>query len=147
MSDLRKQFERVVARTNKRLIQQHQILPVKTVDGILVGCVIIKARDTLKDLWLEKQLVYEGVYLNKAAIKLANILAIFKHTTAQSEQIYKADQDYGRLFVESQLLRSKLHYARQQGDFDRADIYLARYTVYKDRLESAKRQVIALAGP
>ena len=147
MTDLRKRFEQVVARANKRLIQQQQILPVKTVDGILVGCVKIKPRDTQKDLWLGDQLIYEGVYLNKAAIKLANILAVFKHTTRQSDELYQVDQEYGRLFVESQVLRSKLHYARQQGDFDRADIYLARYTVYKDRVETAKRQVLALAGP
>jgi len=146
MADIRRRFEQIVARANKRLIEEQRILPVKTVDGILVGCVKITTRETQKDLWLEDKLIYEGVYLNKAAIKLANILAIFKHTTAQSEQLYKADQEYGRYFVESQMLRSKLHYARQQGDFDKADIYLARYTVYKDRVESAKRQVLALAG-
>jgi hypothetical protein len=147
MSNVRKQFERVIARTNKRLIQEQRILPVKTVDGIMVGCVKITSRDTLKDLWLEDKLLYEGVYLNKAAIKLANILAIYKHTTAQATEIYNSDQEYGRLFVESQTLRMRLHYARQQGDFDRADIYLARYTVYKDRVEKAKQQVLALAGP
>lgn len=147
MTNLRKRFEQVVANTNRKLIQQQQILPVKTVDGILVGCVTIKSRDTLKDIWIKDRLIYESISLNKAAIKIANILAVFKHTTAQSEQLYKLDQDYGRLFVESQTLRTRLHISRQQGDFEKADVYLARYQVAKDRLETAKRQVLALAGP
>ena len=147
MTDIRKRLAQVIDRTNKKLIQEQRILPVKTVDGILVGCVTIKPRDTQKDLWLNDRLIYEGVFLNKAAIKLANILAVFKHTTSQSESLYKLDQEYGRLFIESQTLRTRLHISRQAGDYDKADVYLARYQVAKDRLEQAQRQVLALAGP
>jgi len=147
MTNLKQRFEQVVTNAQKRLIEQNQILPVKTEEGILVGSVLIKTRETQKDLWQHNHLVYEGVFLNKAAIRLANLLAKYRRTTMNTDKLYKLDQEYGRWFIESQELRSKLHYARQQGDFDRADILLARYTIAKDRVEYAKRQVLALAMP
>jgi hypothetical protein len=147
MTNLRQRFEQVVSSAQRRLIEQNQILPVKTEEGILVGSVLIKTRETQKDLWQYNSLVYEGVFLNKAAIRLANLLANYRRTTMNTDSLYKLDQEYGRWFIESQALRSKLHYARQQGEFDRADIILARYTIAKDRVEYAKKQVLALAMP
>lgn len=147
MTNLKQRIEQVVSNAQRRLLEQDQILPVKTEDGILVGSVLIKSRETQKDLWQYNSLVYEGVFLNKAAIRLANLLAKYRRTTMNTDSLYKLDQEYGRWFIESQALRSKLHYARQQGDFDRADIILARYTMAKDRVEYAKKQVLALAMP
>jgi hypothetical protein len=147
MSDLRKRLEQVVSNTNRKLIQQQQILPVKTEEGILVGSVLIKQRDNQKDLYLNQTLFYQGVYLNKAAVKLANMLAVAKRSTTAMDHIYNADQDYGRVFTDSQLLRLRLHLSRQKGDHDKADIYLARYIESKHRVEYAKKQVLALAMP
>jgi hypothetical protein len=61
--------------------------------------------------------------------------------------LYKADQEYGRVFNDSQLLRLRLHLSRQKGDHDKADIYLARYIESKNRVEYTKKQVLALAIP
>ena len=147
MSDIKKRLEQVVSNTNRKLIQEQQILPVKTEEGILVGSVLIKQRDNQKDLYLSNRLYYEGVYLNKAAIKLANMLAVYKRSNNIMDNIYKADQEYGRVFTDSQLLRLRLHLSKQKGDYDKADIYLARYIESKHRVEYAKRQVLALAAP
>lgn len=147
MSDIRKRLEQVVSNTNRKLIQQQQILPVKTEDGILVGAVLIKQRDNQKDLYLNQTMFYEGVYLNKAAVKLANMLAVYKRSTTTMDHLYRADQQYGRMFTDSQLLRLRLHLSRQKGDHDKADIYLARYIESKNRVEYTKRQVLALATP
>jgi hypothetical protein len=147
MSDLKKRLEQVVSNTNRKLIQQQQILPVKTEDGILVGAVLIKPRENQKDLYLNGKLFYEGIYLNKAAVKLANMLAVLKRSNDTMNNLYKADQEYGRVFNDSQLLRLRLHLSRQRGDHDKADIYLARYIESKHRVEYTKKQVLALAIP
>ena len=146
MNDLQKRLEQVVSSSQRRLIQNKEILPIKTHEGILVGSVKIISRETVKDLWQFDTLVYEGIYLNKVAIKLANILAIHRKCTINADRLYAADQDYGRLLLESIILRERLHRARQASDHDKADLYLARYTVAKDRATYAKRQVLALAG-
>lgn len=147
MSDIQRKLERVVASANQKLLTQQQILPVKTADGILVGSVLIKSRENQKDLWQNGNLIYEGVFLNKAAIKISNILAFTKRTTRQTDDIYKADQYYGQHFVDSQILRLRLHLSREKGDHDKADIYLARYLESKNRVETAKKQVYALTIP
>jgi hypothetical protein len=147
MSDLRKRLEQVVSNTNRKLIQQQQILPVKTEEGILVGAVLIKTRENQKDLYLNGKLFYEGIYLNKAAVKIANMLAVLKRSNDTMNTLYKADQEYGRVFNDSQLLRLRLHLSRQRGDHDKADIYLARYIESKNRVEYTKKQVLALAIP
>lgn len=146
MTDLQKRLEQVVNSAQRRLIQNDKILPIKTHEGILVGSVKIKSRETFKDLWQFDHLVYENVHLNKAAIKLANILAKNKRKTIHSDNLYRMDQDYGRLLYESLLLRERLHLAKKNGDYDRADVYLARYIVAKDRANNSKKQVLALAG-
>lgn len=146
MTDLQKRFEQIVGSAQRKLIRNDEILPIKTHEGILVGSVKIISRDTFKDLWQFDSLVYENIYLNKVAIKLANILARERRKTIRTEDLYKADQEYGRLLYESLLLRERLHRAKKNGEYDKADMFLARYTVAKDRANYNKRQVLALTG-
>ena len=58
MTNLQQRIEQVVSNAQRRLLEQNQILPVKTEDGILVGSVLIKSRETQKDLWQYNSLVY-----------------------------------------------------------------------------------------
>lgn len=146
MTDLQKRFEQVVGTAQRKLIRNDEILPIKTHEGILVGSVKIVSRDTFKDLWQFDHVVYENIYLNKVAIKLANVLARERRITTRTETIYKADQEYGRLLYESLLLRERLHRAKKNGEYEKADIFLARYTVAKDRANFSKLRALALTG-
>jgi hypothetical protein len=126
---------------NKELTKN--ILPVKTAEGILVGDVLIVSEVNLKHLQKNNQWIYKDIYLNISAIKLANLLALNK-SVALTQQIYQADQDYGRYFVDSQLLRNAYEKALKTQDFDRADIYWARYTEKKEQARAAKKRLEAL---
>jgi hypothetical protein len=128
---------------NKELSQT--ILPVKTAEGILVGDVLIVSELNLKHLQRNQQWLYRDIYLNLAAIKLANLLAL-NQSTARIQQIYQADQDYGRYYTDSQLLRSSYEKAVKSQDFERADIFWARYTEKKDQAQTAKKRLEALAA-
>ena len=138
MTDIRQRLDTLIAKND--------ILPIKTHEGIVVGSVKIVSRDTLKDLWQYNSVVYAGISLNKVAIKLANMLARQHRKSIGTDKLYTADQEYGRLLFESLLLRERLHRARQNGEHDKADMYLARYTLAKDRATYAKKQVLALTG-
>jgi hypothetical protein len=126
---------------NKELSKN--ILPVKTSEGILVGDVLIVSDANLKHLRRNDHWIYKDIYLNIAAIKLANLLAI-KQCPAKIQQIYQADQEYGTYYQDSQQLRAVYEKAVKAGDFDRADIFWARYTERKDRAQAAKKRLEAL---
>lgn len=128
---------------NKELSQT--ILPVRTAEGILVGDVLIVSEANLKHLQRNQQWLYRDIYLNLAAIKLANMLAL-NQSTAKIQQIYQADQDYGRYYADSQFLRASYEKAVKSQDFERADIFWARYTEKKDQAQTAKKRLEALAA-
>jgi hypothetical protein len=140
MTKISKRLAQVI---NKELVKT--IVPVKTDRGILVGSVEIVSVDNLKNIWKNGNLVYANVYLNISAIKIANLLA-FNSAINSIEQIYQADQDYGRYFEDSQLLRSTYEKSCQTQDFERADIIWARYIERRDRALSAKKRVESLTS-
>lgn len=146
MTDIRKRLEQVIDSAQRKLIENNEILPIKTHEGILVGSVKIVSNDALKDLWQYGELVYTNISLNKTAIKLANLLARHRKRTIQTDNIYKMDQEYGNLLHESNSMRERLHNARKAGNHDKADIYLARYTYAKDKAQYAKLQILALVN-
>jgi hypothetical protein len=140
MTDISKRLEQ----TLRSVIQKAPILPVKVAGGILVGNVLITSNGSLKDLWQHDSVVYREVSLNKVAIKLANMLA--KHGNSyQTDTIYKADQEYGRWFNESQILRTQYQKALNNQDYDRADMLWARYCESRDKVLSAKARAETLA--
>ena len=138
MTKISRRLSQVV---NKELSQT--ILPVKTAEGILVGDVLIVSEVNLKHLQRNGQWLYRDIYLNLAAIKLANMLALHQNTS-KIQQIYRADQDYGRYYADSQLLRASYEKAVKSQDFERADIFWARYTEKKDQARAAKQRLEAL---
>ncbi len=102
MSQISKRLDQVV----KNALLRTPILPVRVKEGILVGDVLIASRHNIKDIYKKGELVYKDVSLNKAAIKIANLLAQ-RSNTMLADQIYNADQDYGRKYLDSQMLRSQ----------------------------------------
>lgn len=119
------------------------ILPVNTDQGILVGDVLIVSQANLKHLYKNNQQLYKDIYLNLAAIKIANLLAV-NASMIRIQQIYQADQEYGTYFQDSQQLRASYQKAVHAENFDRSDILWARYTERKDRANAAKKRLEAL---
>lgn len=120
------------------------ILPIKTAAGILVGDTLIASVGTIKNIWQNDQLIYSEVHLNCAAIKLANILAT-RQSRVLANDIYQNDQEYGRWFIDSQLLRTRYQTAINNEEHIRADILWARYCESRGRTASAKERTERLS--
>lgn len=138
MTQISRRLDQIVSRELER-----NLIPVKTEQGILVGDVLIVSRNSIKDLVRNTDIIYKDVYLNASAIKLANLLA-FRKTNLSTDQIYRADQEYGKWFVDSQLLRAQYQKAISNQDYDRADMLWARYSESRDRTLAAKKRVESL---
>ena len=139
MTQISKRLEQII---RKEL--STTIIPVKTKEGILVGDVLIVTEGTIKNIYKHSELLYKEIHLNSVAIKIANLLA-FRKGLLVIDNLYKADQDYGRWFVDSQMLRTQYQKAVNSQDYDRADILWARYIESRDRTIAAKNHAECLA--
>lgn len=139
MTNVSQRLEQVVKKELSKII-----IPVKTDDGILVGDYLIKNNSNLKDILKHGQMLYKEISLNKAAIAIANLLAL-KKSQFDIDKIYIADQEYGKWFSDSQMLRTQYEKAKNQQDFDRADMLWARYCESRNRTAQAKKTVERLA--
>jgi hypothetical protein len=138
MTDIQRRLDQVVSKE----LSQH-IIPVKTDRGILVGSVLIVSEGSVKHLYRKEVCVYNSISLNLVAIKLANALAK-NQNSVQMDRLYRADQEYGRWFVDSQILLTKYHSATKNKDYDRADTLWAKYCESKERTSSAKSTAVGL---
>jgi hypothetical protein len=134
MTQISRRLEQIVRKELSK-----NIIPVKTAEGILVGDVLITNQDNLKFLYRKSQVLYAEIHLNSVAIKMANILAL-RHSHISVDLLHRADQEYGRWFVDSQMLRSQYQKAIHTQDYDRADMLWARYCESRDRTIIAKNQ-------
>ncbi len=141
MADLSKRLEQ----TLQSAIKKNPILPVKVADGILVGDVKIISEGSIKHLKRGNDILYANIYLNAVAVTLANILAR-RSNTIQADTIYKADQEYGKWYIDSQMLRARYQQALESQDHDRADIMWARYCESRDRAITAKNHAQSLTA-
>jgi hypothetical protein len=138
MTNVSKRLEQIVSKELEK-----NIIPVKVEEGILVGNVLIKSRDHLKFLYKNGELIYGEIFLNRAAIFIANIMAKTKFSTL-ADQIYQADRDFSKYFIDGQLMRTNYENSIKNRDFDRADVYWSRYEQAKDRAQLAKSRVESL---
>ena len=143
MTEISRRFEDFIRSANKKLAQDEYILPVKTPQGILVGDVLIENNLNLKTV-SRNNVIYKDIFLNTAAVKIANLLALKKPLT-RIDEIYCADQCYGRWFIESQDLLHIHKKLRNREDFERADVIWAKYQESRDRAEIAKNKVNRLS--
>jgi hypothetical protein len=134
MTQISRRLEQIVRKELSK-----NIIPVKTPEGILVGDILITNQLNLKFLHRNQQLLYSEIHLNSIAIKMANILALRRDSVAV-ETLWRADQEYGKWFVDSQLLRAQHQKALHNQEYDRADMLWARYSESRDRTVSAKKQ-------
>ena len=133
MTQISRRLEQIVRKELSK-----NVIPVKTPDGILVGDILITNQDNLKFLYRKSQLIYGEIHLNSVAIKMANILAL-RHSHMSVDLLYRADQEYGRWFVDSQMLRAQHQKAIPVQDYDRADMLWARYCESRDRTVTTKK--------
>jgi hypothetical protein len=140
MTNVSKKLEQLVRKT----ISNSPIIPAKVDGGIQVGSVLIVSKDNLKNLWKNNTLIYAGVNLNAAAIKLANELAKYGNTQKNNE-LYLTDQEYGRWLNDSQIHYKNYHRALAKSQHDRADMIWARYCESRDRCNDTKRRVERLS--
>jgi hypothetical protein len=138
MTQLSKRLEQIVRKELSK-----NIIPVRTDSGILVGEILIVSSGSVKSLYRNNKLLYKEIHLNAIAIKMANILA-FKKDSISVDTLYRADQEYGRWFVDSQMLRAQYQKAVSNQDFDRADMLWARYQESRDRTISTKNRAESL---
>ena len=143
MTDISRRLEQFVTAAQKK--SKEQILPIKTDKGILVGDVLIVSEDHIKHLYRNGKLIYEDVYLNAVTIALANLI-VKRGDPIKIKHLYELDQEYGKWFTDSQLLRSRYQKALDSQDYDRADILFARYCESRDRALLAKNNAQSLAA-
>jgi hypothetical protein len=144
MTDISKRLEQLVSNSQKRIQEKNGILPVKCEDGILVGTVLIKSQGHLKYLYRQNKLIYKEISLNKIAISMANLMAM-NRDYALLEKMYRADQDYGKYYNESQYLRMQYEKARTGKNFERADILWNKYIETKNKAIQAKNKAESLS--
>ena len=138
MTQLSKRLEQIVKKELSK-----NIIPVKTEHGILVGEVLIVNDGPIKSLYRNNELLYKEIHLNSVAIRIANILA-FKKQSILADELYAADQEYSRWFVDSQMLRAQYQKSLSNQDYDRADMFWARYQESRDRTITAKNRAESL---
>ena len=138
-------LSRRLEQTLRSAIQKNPILPVKVEGGILVGDVLIVSHGTVKNLSKNGEIIYAEISLNAVAIKLANLLAK-RQSAVTADKVYRADQEYGRWYVDSQMLRSQFQRAEANLDFDRAEILWTKYCASRDRAVVAKNHAQGLAA-
>jgi hypothetical protein len=136
MTQLSKKLDQIIKNSSV-------ILPVKTAEGILVGDVLIQSNGPIKNLLQKNEIIYKNIHLNAVAIKLANLLAKRQYTIV-TDKIYALDQEYGKWFVDSQLLRAQYQKSLNINDFDKADMLWARYVESRDRAVIAKNRAQSL---
>lgn len=144
MTDISRRFEEFIRAENRKLVERESLVPVKTDQGIMIGDVLIMAEHNLKTV-IQGDTVYQDVFLNLAAVKIANLLALRKSVT-RIDEVYASDQTYGKWFVESQELSTIYHKLKQIGDHERSDVIWAKYQESRDRAASAKIKVDRLCS-
>lgn len=143
MTNISKKFASVVETAQKKLLIDGFIMPVKTDTGIEIGTAKIVSRANIKDVYHKGELVFANISLNDVAIKLANMLAQNKDWW-KMDPLYKADQEYGKWFTDCQVLMAANRTALKNQDFDRADMFLARYQESKAKAIYARKTVETL---
>ena len=143
MTDISRRLDHLVANAQRRLIAENHILPQKVAGGILVGDVLIVSEGTTKHLYKNNDLIYKNISLNVVAIRIANLVAKTANP-ATIDKIYRADQEDGKWFTDSQILRTQYQKSLNAKNFDKADTLWARYCESRDKTLVAKETVTAL---
>jgi hypothetical protein len=143
MTEISKKFESLIRSTQKKMLSNGYLMPVKTIDGIMIGRVLLSNRGTLKDISVGEKILFENINLNAVAIYIANAVALEKNHS-DLQKLYKIDQDYGKWFQDAQHLYHMYQKAVENKNNDKIDIFLARYQDAKCRAKLAKDKALSL---
>jgi hypothetical protein len=138
MTQISRKLEKIVKKTLSTTI-----VPVGTEQGIQVGHILITSNYNLKNIYKKQVLLYENIHLNAVAIKLANILAVGYKSIA-TDRLYLQDQEYGRYYNDSQILRSQYEKAIISNQHDKSDILWAKYVESRARTQHSKKIIDGL---
>lgn len=139
MSKLLGQVEQLV---NKGL--QQSLLPIQTKKGILIGDVLIVSDGCLKHIKRNNQILYKNINLNFTAVKLARMLVSNKNVS-RLISIYETDQEYGRYNSDCLALKTSYKQSVKSKNFDKADVFWARYLEKKNQTHLAKIKLETLS--
>lgn len=142
MTELSKRFEKLIFSYYHKQSGKGEILPVKTAEGIWLNHVLITNHSTLKDIIVFGDTVYAGVNLNEVAIAIAKRI-VKKQDHAITEQLYRADQDYGKWLSDWLVLKESRARAVKSRDYDRVDILDSR--LFDARLQADHYKKTALS--
>lgn len=145
MSDVSKRFEQIVVSTQRRFLDQGTILPVKTDKGILVGSALITCHGSYKNIYKHDDLIFENICLNRVAIRLANLVA-WNTSNYKMQEIYQADRDYNKLYIDSTVYLSGYHSALKHQDNFKAEVLWTRYCECKTKSKYAREKAERLAS-
>lgn len=145
MSDVSKRFEQLVKSTYKKFLDRGTILPVRTDKGIMVGRVLIKSDEALKDIIIDGKIIYDQISLNCVAIRIANELAN-NNGNRLCDELIKIDREYSKHFIDSKFFIDNYHRATNTNNVARADILWTRYEIAKEKALTAKSRAEDLAG-
>lgn len=145
--NIQQQLDTVIARVNKKLVQNEFVIPQKTEKGILVGPVLIESVGALKNIYYNNSLMFSHISLNKVAIKIANLLALDSTRYQQKiDELIYLDNKFGAALSDYQMFKERLSKAHKDQDQFRIDMYLARLGYAKSSAEYWKKQALSLAG-
>jgi hypothetical protein len=147
MNDLRKKLDTVISNVQTKLIKSGQPMPVKIENGIQIGKIRVINRGSFKDIYDNDQLMYEGIHLNKIAIKIANFAAVsFYKNQLEIAKLYEADRSFGHALSDYLMFREKYQASLLKSDDVRSDIFMARMCYSKDKAEYYKKQALSLVA-
>lgn len=142
MTEISKRFEKLLSSYFRKQDTPY-FLPRKTKDGILIGDVLISSRGTLKDIIQDNEIIYKNISLNEAAIAIATAVAL-KNQSAKTNEIFLADQSYGKWLDDWVLMKEQIKRARQKKDYLRVDILESRLVDCRLRADHAKKTTLSL---
>jgi hypothetical protein len=146
MTNIQQKLDRVITKVHEKLARDEFLIPVKTEAGILIGNVLIVSRDALKDIYMDGELIYQSISLNKVAIKIANLLALSQtRNQGRVRELYQADLRFGLALQDYQIFKEKYNAARLNQDIFKMDLYMARMCYSKDASEYHKKTATHLA--
>lgn len=142
MSDISRRFEQIV---NNYYNKNKVVLPVKIAEGILVGDILIRSQGSFKTIEKNGEIKYPNIFLNEVAVTIANLMS--QRLSLQfCDQLYNADQDYGKWLIEWQNFKTKLQRLDHDKNAERHEILALKCAESKLRAEIAKKRITSLIG-
>lgn len=145
MNEISKRFEQIVVSTQKKLLESGAVMPERTERGIRVGCAEIVSEGSFKHIYVDGEIIYKDISLNKVTIRLANELALNRRGP-QLDVLYNLDREYSRYFIDSSFFLQRFHSAQKNNDNFKQELMWTRYIQAKSKAENTKEKAEQMAA-